>query len=231
MPTKNYVLIIDEISRGHIPEIFCELITLIEQNKRLGNKEALTIQLPISKEWFSVPNNVYIIGTSGVAGKYIIPMDNVIRRRFNFIEMHPRPYLLQTKVIQLPNGEKEINLCNLLTIMNERIEMILDKEHCIGHSHFMGEIKNINDLKRLFQYKIIPLLQDYLFNNDKQLFVIIGGGFFESKNTSPHSGLARIENSITNKWKEEYMKTITLRDLHAMKNDAFMDALQVLIKR
>lgn len=152
-----YIIIIDEINRGNVSKIFGELITLIEPSKRIGEKEELKVTLPYSGEKFGVPKNVYIIGTMNTADRSITSLDTALRRRFEFIEMMP-------DVSKLSMDCEGINLQELLKAINTRIEYLLDREKTIGHAFFIG-VENLNDLKSIFQNKIIPLLQEYFYND------------------------------------------------------------------
>lgn len=154
---KPYIIIIDEINRGNVSKIFGELITLIEASKRIGEKEELKVTLPYSGEKFGVPKNVYIIGTMNTADRSITSLDTALRRRFEFIEMMP-------DVSKLSMDCEGINLQELLKAINTRIEYLLDREKTIGHAFFIG-VENLNDLKKVFQNKIIPLLQEYFYND------------------------------------------------------------------
>ena len=164
---KRYVLIIDEINRGNISRIFGELITLIEPSKRTGASEpaealeALEVILPYSKEPFSVPRNVYLIGTMNTADRSLTGLDLALRRRFTFREMPPDAGKL--KHIQIEG----IVIASLLEAMNQRIEVLLGRDHCIGHAYFMT-LKNghtLQELARVFRNKIMPLLQEYFFDD------------------------------------------------------------------
>lgn len=163
-PTENYVLIIDEINRGNISKIFGELITLIEESKRADQLEELSVTLPYSNEQFSVPNNLYIIGTINSSDRSLTSVDIALRRRFDFIEMMPEPNVL--KDIQITDY-KDINVKAILETMNKRIQVLLDRDHCIGHAYFIS-LKNdasLEKLMKIFEKKIIPLLQEYFFDD------------------------------------------------------------------
>ncbi len=155
------VLIIDEINRGNVSRIFGELITLIEESKREGADEALSVKLPYSKKPFSVPKNVYLIGTMNTADRSLAGLDIALRRRFVFREMPPQPELLDGVMVE------GVNIRRLLEVMNERIEALLDRDHCLGHAYFMP-LKTDRSLARLeliFRNQILPLLQEYFFED------------------------------------------------------------------
>lgn len=175
---KPFVLIIDEINRGNVSQIFGELITLIEDDKRLGKDEALEVTLPYSKERFGVPPNLFIIGTMNTADRSVEALDTALRRRFNFEEMPPKPELIKQEG-KLENGVLEnVELDFLLNTINRRIEKLLDKDHQIGHSYFIS-VANFTDLKSVFKNKIVPLLQEYFFGDYGKIGLVIGKGFFE----------------------------------------------------
>ncbi len=279
---QNFVMIIDEINRGNVSSIFGELITLIEEDKRLGHDEALVATLPYSKEKFSVPSNVYIIGTLNTADRSVEALDTALRRRFSFEEIMPKPELLKPSMMlqrlwlkyadlewEDPRWikiEKEfLDLCGgtikdrdkyevleqkvlfeeislefdeiitfsgidlevLLTNLNNRIEKLLDKDHRIGHSYFMSAF-NLDDLKGVFQNKIIPLLQEYFFGDYGKIGLVLGKGFF-------------IEPEMSNKdifpefWDydgSEFAGRIIYRlhDVSMMNDDIFKSALAQLLK-
>ncbi len=169
-PDQNYILIIDEINRGNISKIFGELITLIEDSKRQGQSEELTVTLPYSNEPFSVPENLYIIGTMNTADRSLALMDTALRRRFEFIEMMPKPELLKDVLVE------NVNIKEMLQTMNQRIEVLYDREHTLGHAFFMSLNSNskIDDLAQIFKNKIIPLLQEYFFEDWEKIRMVFG---------------------------------------------------------
>jgi len=175
---KNYILIIDEINRGNVSQIFGELITLIEEDKRLGNNEALEVTLPYSKEKFGVPPNLYIIGTMNTADRSVEALDTALRRRFSFVEKSPRYDLPELDYEYAGNKASKI-----LLIINSRIEKLLDKDHIIGHSYFMvnGNDKSDEKLIISFYTSIIPLLQEYFFGDYGKIGLILGEGFIRKK--------------------------------------------------
>ncbi len=166
---KSFVLIIDEINRGNISRIFGELITLIEDSKRQGAEEELSVTLPYSKEEFSVPSNVYIIGTMNSSDRSLTGLDIALRRRFTFIEMPPKPELLNEIEVE------GLNIGELLKVINQRIEVLLDRDHCIGHANFMSLKKDCTreHLAAIFKQKIIPQLQEYFFDDWAKINMVL----------------------------------------------------------
>lgn len=176
LATRNYVLIIDEINRGNVSAIFGELITLLEADKRKGKDEEISVELPYSKKPFTIPSNLYIIGTMNTADRSVEALDTALRRRFVFEEIMPRPELLR-------NIEFEgFNLEELLSTINERIEALLDRDHTIGHSYFIKTNSGDTEaLQEAFENKIIPLLQEYFYHDYEKIALILGAGFVERK--------------------------------------------------
>ena len=223
---QKYVLIIDEINRGNISQIFGELITLIEESKRLGEVEALEVTLAYSKKKFGVPSNVYIIGTMNTADRSVEALDTALRRRFSFEEMLP-----SYDINELDYFISDYKASEILKTINTRIELLLGREYVIGHSYFLdkttkelNEIKDtINALKILsdsvnskrendeikieltklnnllseketnkirydetnllesFYKNIIPLLQEYFYNDFGKIGLVLGKGFVRAK--------------------------------------------------
>lgn len=175
---KNYVLIIDEINRGNVSQIFGELITLIEDDKRLGKEESLEVTLPYSKEKFGVPPNLHIIGTLNTADRSVEALDTALRRRFSFEEIPPK-YDLKELDYEIAG----IRAFQILKTINGRIEKLLDKDHAIGHSYFMlkKDEQPVEKLSQSFYKNIIPLLQEYFFGDFGKIGLVLGGGFVNRK--------------------------------------------------
>lgn len=243
---EEYVIIIDEINRGNVSSIFGELITLIEDNKRLGREEALKSILPYSKQSFGVPHNVHIIGTMNTADRSVEALDAALRRRFEFKEVSANHELLNPyyrlgnlcaddkyweetnyynnkadyklkeselfglagikvddkkmdtlfknqnndKLKWLENTPDEfekifkeaviesegIRLDKLLEKINKRLAILLDRDHQIGHAFFMNVV-SLEDLKLVFEQKVLPLLQEYFYGDISKIALVLGDGF------------------------------------------------------
>lgn len=165
------VLIIDEINRGNISKIFGELITLIEEDKRLGEKHALTITLPYSQDTFGVPSNLYIIGTMNTSDRSIASVDIALRRRFKFKEIMPDLTLIK----DFEDKGNSIALNKIIETLNKRISALLDRDHQIGHSYFI-EVKDITitTLKQVWFDSVMPLLNEYFYGDWEKLQLILG---------------------------------------------------------
>ena len=176
--SERFVLIIDEINRGNIAKIFGELITLIEDSRRLDEDDETKVTLPYSKDSFGVPNNLYLIGTMNTADRSIQLLDTALRRRFDFVEMMPKPELISENV-------EGVNCKRMLEEMNKRITALLDREHQIGHTYLL-RVHDMAGLSYAFQNKIFPLLQEYFFDDWAKIRAVLGQNRFVKDGDVPN---------------------------------------------
>ena len=167
---KNHIFIIDEINRGNISKIFGELITLIEPTKRIGQAEGQKVKLPYSQKLFGVPNNVYLIGTMNTADRSIATIDTALRRRFNFKEMLPDSEVLDGIYVE------DVSVKDIFIKMNKRITVLFDREHTLGHAYFLPlkDAPTIETLANIFENSIIPLLQEYFYEDYEKIRMVLG---------------------------------------------------------
>ena len=180
---ERFVVIIDEINRGNIAKIFGELITLIEDSRRLGQKDETCVTLPYSGENFGIPDNLYLIGTMNTADRSIQLLDTALRRRFIFRERMPEP---EHKYIRDIDG---IDCSELLKAMNRRIAALLDREHQIGHTYLLN-VDSMEKLSDTMRDRIFPLLQEYFFDDWAKIRAVLGQNGFVTEN--------RVENLMVN---------------------------------
>ncbi|PWK28218.1 5-methylcytosine-specific restriction protein B [Arcicella aurantiaca] len=192
----NYVLIIDEINRGNVSQIFGELITLLEEDKRIDAEDGmpLTVTLPYSKKTFSVPKNLFIVGTMNTADRSVEALDTALRRRFSFQEMTPNYDLNELNYEVIPG----VSANELLKTINSRIEKLLDKDHLIGHSFFMNRSGGspLNNVVDAFYRNIIPLLQEYFFGDYGKIGLILGQGFVKLMEAENETIFAKFDYDI-----------------------------------
>lgn len=169
-PNNRYAIFIDEINRGNISQIFGELITLIEEDKRIGASNEIKVKLPYSKKEFGVPSNIDIYGTMNTADRSVEALDTALRRRFSFVELMPDSFVVEK--LDLKDYQRK----EIMELINNRVEVLLDKNHTLGHAYFIKD-----DFEHSFKNEIIPLLQEYFYNDCGKLGLILGKGFVRAK--------------------------------------------------
>lgn len=175
--SPKYLLVIDEINRANIAKVFGELITLLEDDKRLGEAHELFVNLPYSGLRFGIPPNLYIIGTMNTADRSIALLDLALRRRFTFLEILPDPSLLTTQI-------GDINVQGLLARLNRRVTALLDSDHQIGHSYLLT-MRSVDDLRFAWYHRIIPLLQEYFYHDAERIGLVLGKDFVQKVSPEP----------------------------------------------
>lgn len=194
-PDREFALFIDEINRGNVAGIFGELISLIEEDKREGAEHELEAILPYSRETFTVPSNLHIIGTMNSADRSVEALDTALRRRFAFVEMEPDPGLLGTV-----GG---VDLQKLLVRINARLEVLRDRDHRIGHAYLI-KAKSLDELKAAFMHGIIPLLKEYFYGDWSKIALVLGRRFVEDAEATvswPKGMEGDVEDVVERSWR------------------------------
>ncbi|WPP51115.1 AAA family ATPase [Catalinimonas niigatensis] len=257
----NFVLIIDEINRANVPAVLGELITLLEPDKRAGQAHGLTTLLPYSRERFTVPPNLHILGSMNTADKSISTIDTALRRRFVFQEIRPQAALLNpeqwaaqdalqteeklslaaerkgkyTRKQQAAragrNDLPNIDLEKMLLMLNARLERLLDREHTIGHAYFIPVLLDQQPLLRLrevFVQQIIPLLQEYFFDDFNKIQMVIGKAFFTTPSEEDHFFFPEQETEFLGTDDNYNKKSYVLRPLS---DEAFIRAIRGIYEK
>ncbi len=209
-PENRYLLVIDEINRANIAKVFGELITLLEDDKRLGQPNELPARLPYSKDELHVPSNLFVLGTMNTADRSIALLDLALRRRFTFVEFMPDPALLGTV--------EDIDLALLLDRLNQRVAALVDRDHQIGHSYFLA-LDSVADLRFIWYHRVVPLLEEYFYNDGERLRAVLGSSFVRP---------VEIDPSTQQALGELYEIEVNRYEVVELEDAAFVEALQAL---
>jgi len=188
---KRHVLIIDEMDRGDVISIFGEVLSILNSSKREGAPEAQAVIMPYSKTYFSIPPNLYIIGTMNISDQELAKTDLALRSRFHMIKMEPMPMVLPTII----SGDYQIDLANLLIVVNARITVLLGTGHGIGHAYLLN-VQNFQELELAFYGKIVPILNDIFDGDASRIGLVIGRGFFNKIEFDKSNILAKFDTEV-----------------------------------
>ena len=204
---KRHVLIIDEMDRGDVISIFGEVLSILNSSKREGATEAQAVIMPYSKTYFSIPPNLYLIGTMNINDQELAELDLALRSRFHMIKVEPMPMVLPTII----SDETQIDLAKMLLIINTRIKVLYGAGEGIGHAYFMN-IQNFQELKLAFYGKVVPILNDLFKGNNAKIGLVLGKGFFHKIEFDKSKILATFDEEVNKKYGSQsryLLKTFT----------------------
>ena len=204
-PDRPYLLVIDEVNRGNIPKIFGELITLLEADKR-----GMTVVLPQSRETFSVPPNVFILGTMNTADRSIKLLDAALRRRFAFIELMPETKPLAGGMVG------DLDLVIFMSALNAKIAATEGREKQIGHSFLLTDegapVGSPDEFAQRFRYEILPLLQEYSYEDYVELESYLGSRLVNVKEQTLNTGLLADPQQLVEALRAQFQPASTPED-------------------